>query len=209
MATKITAEVWEHSQAQDSELLLLLALADYADSDLAQCWPSVRRLSCMIRKSERQTRYLLRKLEKGGHIAVTLKGSARKTNLYQILRPWCMGQELLQENICAPETLCPSDGAIAVAPDPTADPTPEEKQKTRAREEGGKPQVTKVTEAQVSAWFTAGSAPWYYAQGLTPPGEEGEASLQGNGHHQDGRAMVNGLPGRHTYANGTHPYSGR
>jgi hypothetical protein len=30
------------------------------------------------------------------------------------------------------------------------------------------------TEKEASEWFTAGSAPWYYAQGLTPPGENGE-----------------------------------
>jgi hypothetical protein len=28
------------------------------------------------------------------------------------------------------------------------------------------------TEQEASAWFKRGSAPWYYAQGLTPPGEE-------------------------------------
>jgi hypothetical protein len=55
MATKITTEVWEHSQAKGSALLLLLALADFADSDHAQCCPAVQRLSCMIRMSERNT----------------------------------------------------------------------------------------------------------------------------------------------------------
>jgi hypothetical protein len=89
MATKITAEVWEHSQAKGSALLLLLALADYADSVHAQCWPAVQRLSCMIRMSERNTQYLLRKLAADGHIAIHLRGSPRKTNLYQVLRPWC------------------------------------------------------------------------------------------------------------------------
>ena len=37
------------------------------------------------------------------------------------------------------------------------------------------------SEQEASEWFTAGSAPWYYAQGLTPPGEDGEkAREQGN-----------------------------
>jgi hypothetical protein len=30
------------------------------------------------------------------------------------------------------------------------------------------------TEAEASAWFKSGSEPWYFAQGLTPPGEEAE-----------------------------------
>jgi hypothetical protein len=209
MSTKITTEVWEHSSAKDSALLLLLALADHADSVHAQCWPSVARLARMIRKSERNTRYLLRKLEEGSHIAVKFKGSAHQTNVYQILRPWAMGQELLQEHKCAGATHCPTNGARAVAPDPKAEPKPEEREKTRAREEGGKPQVTKVTEEEVASWLTPGSALWYFVQGLTPPGGEGEASLQGNGHRQDGRAKTNGLAGRPPYANGTYPYSGR
>src|SRR4051812_47859241 len=83
MATKITTEVWEHSQAKGAELLLLLALADYADSVHGLCWPAVQRLSMLIRMSERNTQYLLRKLAAHGHIAIKLRGSPRKTNLYQ------------------------------------------------------------------------------------------------------------------------------
>jgi len=30
------------------------------------------------------------------------------------------------------------------------------------------------TETEASSWFTTGSAPWYYAQGLTPPTEDAE-----------------------------------
>jgi hypothetical protein len=30
------------------------------------------------------------------------------------------------------------------------------------------------TEAEASEWLKPGSAPWYYAQGLTPPAENGE-----------------------------------
>jgi len=30
------------------------------------------------------------------------------------------------------------------------------------------------TEKEASSWFTPGSEPWYYAQGLTPPSENGE-----------------------------------
>jgi hypothetical protein len=30
------------------------------------------------------------------------------------------------------------------------------------------------TEEEASSWFTPGSAPWYYSQGLTPPPKDGE-----------------------------------
>jgi hypothetical protein len=178
MATKITTEVWEHSPAKGPALLLLLALADFADSDHAQCWPAVQRLSCMIRMSERNTQYLLRKLAADGHIAIQLRGSPRKTNLYQVLRPWCKD--------CAGQTTegatgRTGNGAKAFAPDPKAepksDPKPEERELACASEEGGKRKVTKEFLEML---------------GLKPGGKAWEASLQGNGHHQDGIAMASG-----------------
>lgn len=177
MSTKITTEVWEHSQAKGSELLLLLALADFADSDHAQCWPAVQRLSCMIRMSERNTQYLLRKLAADGHIAIKLRASPRKTNLYRILRPWCKD--------CAMPTAkgateCTGDGAKAFAPDPQSEPKPEEKDNARACEEGGKRKVTKEFLRHL---------------GLELDGEAWKAAIHGNGHHnEDGKALENGVP---------------
>jgi hypothetical protein len=161
---------------------LLLALADYADSVNAQCWPSVARLAKLIRMSERNTRYLLRKLEEDSHIAVKFKGSAHQTNVYQILRPWAMGQELLQENKCAGGTHCPTNGATAVAPDPTPDPKSKERENARTREEGGRRKVTKEFLRHL---------------GLEQDGEAWEAVLNGNGHHhEDGKALSHGVPCR-------------
>ena len=194
MSTKIMSEVWNYSQAKGAELLLLLALADYADSVDGQCWPAVERLSMLIRMSERNTQYLLRKLEAHGHIAIQLRGSPRNTNLYQVLRPWCKA--------CAAPTTegatgHPGNGAKAFAPNPNSYPKTEEKKESAlTRGEEGKPLVSKVSEAEVSSWLTPGSALWHLVQGLAPPGEEGEAVMNGNGHHEDGKALSNGVPCR-------------
>jgi hypothetical protein len=148
----------------------------------------------LIRMSERNTQYLLRKLAADDHIAIHLRASPRKTNLYQVLRPWCKD---CAEPVIEGATGYPGNGAKAFAPDPQTDPKPEKRENTRAREEERKPQVTKVTEAEISSWLTPGSALWYFVQGLTSPGEEGEAALQGNGHHnKDGKALDNGTPCR-------------
>jgi len=179
MSIKIMAEVWEYSQAKGSELLLLLALADHADSVHAQCWPSVQRLALLIRMSERNTQYLLRKLEADGHIAIQLRGSSRRTNLYRIHRPWCKDYT---GHKCADANGCTEDGATAVAPDPKAEPKPEEREKTHAREEG-------KTAVEVSETFLN-------FLGLTPDGESWKAALNGNGHHKDGMASYKGLPCR-------------
>jgi hypothetical protein len=36
------------------------------------------------------------------------------------------------------------------------------------------------TEAQASEWLKPGSDPWYFAQGLTPPAENGEKGIKGS-----------------------------
>ena len=178
MSTKIMAEVWEHSQAKGSALLLLLALADYADSIHGQCWPAVQRLSMLIRMSERNTQYLLRKLEAHGHIAIQLRASPRKTNLYRVLRPWCKDCAV---PITEGATGHPGNGAKAFAPDPTSDPKTEEKNSARVREEGGIRKVTKEFLLDL---------------GLELGGEAYEASLQGNGRHEDSKVLSNGTPCR-------------
>jgi hypothetical protein len=177
MATRIMAEVWEHSPAKGAALLLLLALADHADAVHAQCWPSVPRLAFMIRMSERNTQYLLRKLQADGHIAMHLRGSPRKTNLYRILRPWCKD---CAEPTTEGATGCTEDGAKAFAPDPKAEPKPEEKESAHALEEE-QPVITENFLLKL---------------GLTPGGEVWEAALHGNGHHQDGMPRANGFPCR-------------
>src|SRR5919202_261873 len=136
MATKITTEVWQYSQAKGSALLLLLALADFADSDHGQCWPAVKRLAFLIRMSERNTQYLLRKLAADGHIAIHLRASPRKTNLYRVLRPWCKDCAVPTTEGATGRT---RDGAKVFAPDPNSKPKPEEKDSARTREEGEKP----------------------------------------------------------------------
>jgi hypothetical protein len=54
MSIKIMTEVWETSRLTSTQLLLCLALADYANDD-RKCWPSVPSLAAKARISERQT----------------------------------------------------------------------------------------------------------------------------------------------------------
>jgi hypothetical protein len=125
MSVRIVAEVWEQAQVKGSALLLLLALADHADSVHARCYPSIPRLAHLIRMSPRNTQYLLRKLEAAGHLAI--QHTPRQPNQYQLLRPWC--------KLCTPGAppctqWCnhvSAEGARALAPDPKTDPKEEEK----------------------------------------------------------------------------------
>jgi len=54
----------------------------------------------------------------------------------------------------------------------TPDPHPKHKEKSPL---SPAQMFTKIpTEKEASVWFSTGSDPWYFAQGLTPPGKDGE-----------------------------------
>lgn len=74
MSIKLMSQVWEMADVSGSELLLLLALADYAnDKDI--CWPSLPTLAKRARISERQTQRVIQQLEADGHIEVLERGN--------------------------------------------------------------------------------------------------------------------------------------
>lgn len=61
MSIKIMQLIWNAAPYKDSLLLTFLALADSAN-DAGFCWPSIQALAQKTRQSERNVRYLLRKL---------------------------------------------------------------------------------------------------------------------------------------------------
>ena len=77
--------VWEHSAQNGNALLLLLAIADFAD-DNGISFPSVGRLALKSRMSERNTHYVIKQLVAAGELTVERGAGSRKgTNRYQIL----------------------------------------------------------------------------------------------------------------------------
>lgn len=77
--------VWKHSKHKGSERLLLLALADNARDEDFIAWPGLAKLREKTLLSERNVRYLLRKLEEAGSIVTVIGGSEHGTNLYRII----------------------------------------------------------------------------------------------------------------------------
>lgn len=71
MSIKVMSAVWE-MKLPDSEKLILLALADWAD-DQGRCWPSVAQLSAKSSKSERTVQAALKSLESKGALARDMK----------------------------------------------------------------------------------------------------------------------------------------
>ena len=67
MSIKIMSKVWEHSAMKGSALLLLLAIADFADDDGA-AFPGTETLAAKIRMSERQVIRLRQILYESGEL---------------------------------------------------------------------------------------------------------------------------------------------
>ena len=81
------SRVWAYSSRKDGELLVLLALADFAN-DQGECWPSMPVLADKARLTERQARKVLNKLALAGEIRrVRSNGGRNRRNRYIILLP--------------------------------------------------------------------------------------------------------------------------
>lgn len=68
MANRIFQAVWDAGPEGRSEMLVLMALADSADAETAECYPSVAWIAHGARMSVRTARSVLRKLERDGWI---------------------------------------------------------------------------------------------------------------------------------------------
>lgn len=83
MSIHVMSWVFKHSDAELGERLVLLALAEFANDDGTDAYPSVKTLVERTRLSERQVQYCLRSLENSGKISADGKGP-RGTNRYAV-----------------------------------------------------------------------------------------------------------------------------
>lgn len=84
MSIKIMSQVWENADVSDTDLLLLLAMADFANDDCT-CWPSIETLAKRIRKTTRSVTRSVNSLEKKGLIEVLVRGAGRQSSRYKII----------------------------------------------------------------------------------------------------------------------------
>ncbi len=118
MAIRTMSLVWDHSTLGGTELLLLLAIADFAD-ETGRAWPSVATLAKKIRMSERNARYLLKKIAATGELVVEHGKGPRGCNLFRV-------QTLQGANLAGLQPVAtvggngwPRGAAIAFAPEPS------------------------------------------------------------------------------------------
>ena len=83
MCIRIMTRVWDEGPSDRAELLVLLALADFADEN-GYCWPSIATISAKARLGERGTQKVLRRLEETGYVTVQVGGGRHGCNAYII-----------------------------------------------------------------------------------------------------------------------------
>jgi hypothetical protein len=85
MSIRVMTSVWDDLRTQaHSELLILLALADWANDD-GYCWPTISALATKARLSERAVQQILGRLTTTGRIRRIQGGGRGRANRYQIV----------------------------------------------------------------------------------------------------------------------------
>lgn len=107
MSIHAMANVWATSTQTGGNLLLLLALADYAN-DRGECWPSVETLARKARVTDRHARRILRELVDAGEIEIKEGGGRNRVNLYRI----CNASERNPDKMTGVKTLTPTSETL-------------------------------------------------------------------------------------------------
>lgn len=119
MSIKISTRVWEDRSLKSTELLLMLALADNADENTRQCFPSVDYLAAKIRKSRRNVQDTIQNLVSDGKIVVTLNAGRNGTNVYTLFPTVEGGVQILHPCNSAAENRTENRRQIAPKPSGT------------------------------------------------------------------------------------------
>lgn len=99
-------DVWNHSQSSGSDLLVLLAIADFANEQ-GGAFPAVSTLAKKARMSERNTQRALRTLTKRGELKIEKGKGPHSTNIYRV-------------TICHPDNLSGDTGVTPGVTNPVS-----------------------------------------------------------------------------------------
>lgn len=86
MSIRVMSRIWDDGPDDREELLVLLALADFAD-DAGRCYPSMASVARKARLSERGAQKIVRRLEAAGWVIVETGGGRASCNVYVIRNP--------------------------------------------------------------------------------------------------------------------------
>jgi hypothetical protein len=84
VSIKVMTAVWEGSRHTGTDLLMLLALADFSD-DQGNSYPAVTTLARKCRMHQRNANYILKALQASGELQVRRNEGPKGTNRYRIV----------------------------------------------------------------------------------------------------------------------------
>lgn len=85
MSVKVTSWVWEHSRSRGAQRLVLLCIADHANDDGLEAFPSLARLARKTGMTERGVQKAIQALVALGELQVTMGGGRGRSNRYRVL----------------------------------------------------------------------------------------------------------------------------
>jgi hypothetical protein len=86
MAVEVSLLVWKWSKQSGSRLLLLVAIADYANAE-GIAWPSVKSLAQRTRQTPRYVQKMLREIEEDGELEIVKRTATSNVYRVTIRRP--------------------------------------------------------------------------------------------------------------------------
>lgn len=145
MSIRVIQWVWDHSQAGGADRLVLLAIADNANHDGSDAWPSVEELSRKARVSERTVQRCIGNLEALGELVVERNAGGSRTtpgnrrpNRYAVIMQGCQSVTPVTDAGVTPVqpgvTSATSRGDTGVTQTVLNRPDPSESERARASE---------------------------------------------------------------------------
>jgi hypothetical protein len=158
MSVRAMARVWAESRHSGSELLMLLAIADFAD-DQGNAYPAVATLAEKCRMKPRNANYVLAALQASGELKVTLNGGPRGSNRYKVMLDALGVQEIagvqsaagVQRSAPTPATQCAKPLHCIAAKPPLNRQEPSDTTLARGRKRG--PRIPDCPFEQVIAAY--------------------------------------------------------
>lgn len=134
MSVRVMSWVWDHSQAGGTDRLVLLAIADSADHDGTNAWPSVATIARKCQVSERTVQRSIRALVDLGELRVQAQAGGtgkmrddRRPNLYTVPMDGVTERRPEEPDGVTPSTergdTQRANGATPLSPNPSLDPS--------------------------------------------------------------------------------------
>lgn len=84
MSIRVMSDVLDHAPVSGSKLLVLVALANFADDD-GVCWPAMSTIAAKARLAERSAQRACRDMEQAGLLEISESAGPNGVNRYRIV----------------------------------------------------------------------------------------------------------------------------